>query len=93
MTENNFLLYKFALQILPIVITPVCRCVFMYVYVRVLPVCVSVCSQVGKILKYSTIEHFQQNGASSVFLLLDPDLHFQGKSVGILLEYLVKGKR
>ena len=44
--------------------------------------------QVAKFLKNHLhgIEHFQSNGTSLVFLLLDIGLHFQVKIVGILLD-------
>ena len=32
------------------------------------------------------IEHFESNTASAVYLLLDNDLHFQGKTFGILFD-------
>ena len=74
---------KWALQILPIVITPVSCCVCMRMCVTF---SVNLRSHVAKILKkYSPrwIWTFQSNGASPIFLLLD--IHFREKTYGILL--------
>ena len=90
---NSCLLDKSALQILSIAIPLVTHCVYVYIYVYVckcvdVPFCLNVRMLLGikrseKNQQYS-IEYFQSNGASPVFLLLDIDLHFQGKSFGIL---------
>ena len=57
-----------------------CVCVCMFVCVCL---CVSfyvnMCCQIAKILKKIRFEYFQLNGISTVLLLLDLDLHFQGQ--------------
>ena len=62
----------------------ICVCVFVYVsflYKCMLPGS----SNSEKIHRYR-IEHFQSNGASPVFLLLNLNLHFQGQTFGILFD-------
>ena len=84
------------LQFLPIVITFVSRCVRVCKCVCVcVSFCVNVCFQVAKILKRNhlyRIDHFQSNGLSPIFLLLDLDLHFQGQTFVILFVLRISRK-
>ena len=79
---------KSALQIFPVVGTPVSRCVYICKCLLVI-VCVTfslnVYCRLVKILKNHTIEDLQSNGTSSVLVLLDFDLHLRGQTFCILL--------
>ena len=70
--EPKLYLRKSALQILAIVITPVCVCMNVTFSVKI-------CSHVAKNLIKNHLyvfEHFQSKGLSPVFVHIDLDLHF-----------------
>ena len=69
---------KSALQILPIVITSISRCVCICVIFLRKPMLSGSQNSLKKI-KYE-LEHFQSNGASSLLLVLELDLHFQSQN-------------
>ena len=72
------------MQILLTVITTVYRCV--YSFMCVLPVRVKIAKIISKYRLYE-IEHFHSNDASPAFVLLDLDLHFHGKSFGVVFDW------
>ena len=71
-----YFLGKSALRILPIVITPVSRCVYVREYVY--PFALTHVASELKLRKSHSYElgHFQSNRANPVFLVLDLDFHF-----------------